>query len=78
MTLETLPTIPPIHPELYDRLMLATKELDFTHKSTLYDMGYTQAQRDFQRLLHYHLNKPLPEQLPTPAVDVVAKRWWQR
>lgn len=79
MTLTAEPTIPPIHPELLEKLLLSLTVSPFTEKSTVYHIGYAQAQRDFRYILEFHLNQPLPHQLPKVAEEnVVAKRWWER
>ena len=77
MTLTSQPTIPMIHPDLLKRIELATRPQEFGRDSTLYDMGYEQAQRDFRRLLYHHMNKPLPEQLPKVAEDVHKREWYE-
>jgi len=79
MTLTSQPTIPPIHPDLLERLLQSLHEADFNSDSTLYHVGYQQAQRDFKRLLERHLNKPLPEAGPPPVpAKQTRKSWWQR
>jgi hypothetical protein len=45
-----------INPDLLDRLNTALQVSDFTERSTLYHMGYAQAQADFAHILNHHLN----------------------
>jgi hypothetical protein len=47
-----------IHPDLLDKLNRALTPAPFNPDSTIYHMGYAQAQSDFQCILNYHLNKP--------------------
>ncbi len=47
-----------INPDLLLKLNTALTAQEFNGKSTLYDMGYFQAQADFRRILNYHLNTP--------------------
>jgi len=56
-TLRALPSVT-INPDLLDRLNTALTVSDFTDESTLYHMGYAQAQADFKRILNHHLNLP--------------------
>jgi len=44
-----------IHPELLKRLTAALQPAPFNAESTLYHMGYAQAQADFCYILNHHL-----------------------
>ena len=44
-----------IHPDLLKRLNISLQSQPFNENSTLYHIGYAQAQADFRYILNHHL-----------------------